>query len=126
MALNLILDNTRNNKVTNPGDKKIAQMKQEQNEKRASLFAALEESRAAYKVQVKEEAKAQSLFLIQKNELAKHNETDKDYKNYKNSYISAKKEFYNARSKADLKLSLLQFRTNDFCKANTTNILDLV
>ena len=100
-------------------------MKKEQNEKRASLFQTLQEYRDAYKSQQKIEAHAQSVFLMQKQELAKHNRLDKDYTKYEDDFKSAKKNFYDARNEADLRLNLLQYHTWDFCKANATNILDL-
>ena len=124
-TLNLVSDNAKNKNVTNPADKKIAQMKAEQNEKRASLFFFFLEYRLAYKAQQKVEAHAKSVFLMHKEELSKHKESDKDYAKYQDSFKSAKKEFYSERSKTDLRLDLLQYHTWDFCKANTTNLLDL-
>ena len=62
---------------------------------------------------------------MQERELARHDESDKDYAQYEKEYRHAKKAYSSAYSDKDLKLQLLQYRTDNYVRANRTNLLDL-
>ena len=109
----------------NPGEAKIAEMKKEQAARRASFLDAVNEYRAIYAESEKKYEEAQSIFLMQQRELARHKETDRDYEKYEKDFKNAKKSYRKAGSDKDLKLQLLQFRTDNYVKANRTNLLDL-
>ena len=109
----------------NPGEAKIAEMKKEQEARRATLLGYVEEYRAVYAESEKKYAEAQSIFLMQQRELARHKETDRDYEKYEKDYKNAKKSYRQAGSDKDLKLQLLQFRTDNYTKASRINLLDL-
>ncbi len=109
----------------NPGNEKIAQMKKEQEAKRAELLEIVNEYREAYKASEKECAEKQSIFLMEQRELARHDKEDKDYDKFEKAFNKSKKDYRSASSDKDLRLSLLQFRTDNYTKANRINLLDL-
>ncbi len=111
--------------TSKPSDEKIAQMKKEQEARRAKLLGAVEEYRDIYAAAEKSYAEAQSIFVKREQELARHEETDKDYEKYEKEYKHAKKAYHTAGSDKDLKLQLLQYRTDNYVKANRINLLDL-
>ena len=108
-----------------PSDEKIAQMKKEQEAKRAERLEALNEGRDLYAIAEKSYKEAQSIFLAREQELARHKETDKDYDKYEKEFKDAKKKYSAADSDKDLRLQLLQYRTDDYVRANRLNVLDL-
>lgn len=109
----------------NPSDEKIKEMKKAQEEKRAEYASILDEYRERYDVAKKDFSQAQSIFLAKQRELARHNENEKDYDTLKQDFLSSKKTFQNSRSEKDLRLQLLQYRTDNYVKANRLNLLDL-
>lgn len=111
--------------VNSPKEDKIAELKKQQEERRSELLGFVDEYRAKYADSQKKYAQAQSVFLLQQRELKRHNETDRDYAKYEKEFNIAKKEYQGARSDKDLKLDLLQFRTDDYTKACRTNLIDL-
>lgn len=106
-------------------EERIAQLKEQQEGRRAELFGFVQEYREAYKESQKACAKAQSIFLMQQRELAKHKETDKDYAKFEKEYKNAKKAYRSASSEQDLRLQLLQYRTDNYVKASRINLIDL-
>ena len=111
--------------TTNHSEERIAQLKEQQEERRAELFGFVKEYRTAYKESQKACAEAQSIFLMQQRELAKHKETDKDYAKFEKEYKNAKKAYRSASSEQDLRLQLLQYRTDNYVKASRINLIDL-
>ena len=109
----------------NPSDKKIAEMKKAQQEKRAEYASIVDEYRDRYKVAEKNFVEAQSIFLAKQRELARHEEHEKNYDDMKQDMISSRKTFQDCRLEKDLRLDLLQYRTDNYVKANRTNFLDL-
>lgn len=105
-------------------DEKIAEMKKAQEEKRAEYASIVEEYRNRYNVAKKDFAEAQSIFLEKQRELAKHNEHEKGYDVLKEDFLSSRKTFRDSRSEKELRLQLLQYRTDNYVKANTLNLLD--
>ena len=108
-----------------PSDEMIAQLKKEQEARRAERLEALNEGRDLYAVAEKSYAEAQSIFLARQQELARHEETDQDYDKYEKEFKDAKKKYNAAGSDKDLRLQLLQYRTDDYVRANRLNVLDL-
>ncbi len=125
MALTFQFASNPQNYSKNPGEAKIAEMKKEQEAKRAELLGYVEEYREKYEASKKDYAEAQSIFLMQQRELAKHNEEDHDYEKYEKEYKNAKKSYRKAGYDQELRLQLLQFRTENYTKACRTNLLDL-
>ncbi|MGN1125353.1 MAG: hypothetical protein ACI4SM_04105 [Candidatus Gastranaerophilaceae bacterium] len=113
-------------KAENPSEEKIAKMKQDQEDRRASLFAEMEQYRAAYRSQEKKYAEAKSVFLMEQRELNRVDKNNVKYAEQKSKYAEAKKIFTSERSEKDLRLSLLQFHSDNYVKASRINILDLV
>ena len=109
----------------NPGEEKIAKMKKEQEDKRAELREVLDVYRNNYKASEKNYTEKQSIFLMQQRELARHKKEDKDYDKYEESFEQSRKDYRSASSDKDLRLSLLQFHTDNYTKASRLNILDL-
>ena len=62
---------------------------------------------------------------MQQQELKKHDENDRDYAQYEKEYKQAKKQFQDARFDKDLKLQLLQYRSDNYNKACRINLIDL-
>ena len=108
-----------------PSDEKIEEMKKAQEEKRAEYASILDEYRDRYDIAKKDFAEAQSVFLAKQRELAKHDENEKDYDALKEDFLSSKKTFQKSRSEKDLRLQLLQYRTDNYVKASRLNLLDL-
>jgi len=107
------------------GNDKINKAKKDQESRRTKLLNDLNEYREIYATSKKDFTEAQSVFLIQQRELAKHDKNEDDYEKYEKEYKNSKKAFRNARSDRDLKLQLLQYRTDNYVRANRTNLLDL-
>lgn len=108
-----------------PSDEKIAQLKEQQKERRAELYSYVEKYTAAYKASEKECAHTQSIFLMRERELKRHNESEKDYARYEKEYRQAKKAYQSATFDKDLRLQLLQYRNDSYIKACRINLIDL-
>ena len=105
-------------KKENPGEAKIAKMKEEQEARRAELNETASIYEAKYKEQLKAYNKATSVFIM---EQAKFNSVDKTDAKYEQK----EKEFTTCRKKKDLQLDLFLFHANNANKASRINILDL-
>lgn len=107
-------------------DEKIAEMKKAQEEKRAEYASILDEYRGRYELAKKDFAQSQSIFLEKQRELAKHDEKEKGYDTLEQDFFASRKVFQKDRSERDLRLQLLQYRTDNYVKASRINMLDLV
>lgn len=108
-----------------PSEEKIAQLKKEQEARRAKFSEELEESRVLYEEAKKDCAEAQSIFIAREQELARHEESDQDYDKYEKEYRTAKKKYSSADSDKTLRLQFLQYRTDSYVRAHRINVLDL-
>ncbi len=108
-----------------PSEEKIAELKEQQESKRNELLGFVKDYTASYEASKKDYAQAQSIFLMQQQELKKHDESDRDYEKYEKEYKQAKKAFQGARFDKDLKLQLLQYRSDNYNKACRINLIDL-
>lgn len=108
-----------------PSDEKLAEMKKAQEEKRAEYASILDEYRNKYELAKKDCVEAQSIFLRKQQELAKHNENDKDYDALQQDFLASKKAYRKSDSEKELRLQLLQFRTDNYVSVSKLNILDL-
>lgn len=108
-----------------PSDEKLAEMKKAQEEKRAEYASILDEYRNKYELAKKDCVEAQSIFLKKQQELEKHNENDKDYNTLKQDFLASKKAFKKSDSEKELRLQLLQFRTDNYVSVSKLNFLDL-
>ena len=100
-------------------------MKKAQQEKRAEYASILDEYRGRYELAKKDFAKSQSIFLEKQRELAKHDEKEKGYDTLEQDFFASRKVFQKDRSERDLRLQLLQYRTDNYVKASRINMLDL-
>ncbi len=110
----------------NPGKEKLQEMKEELAAKRKSLFDQVETARQDLYAQQRACNKARHLFTIEEKEFRKHNETELNYTDFKMRYNKAKNRYSDSRSAQDLKLMLLQSRTDDFVRASRIQMLDCV
>ncbi len=110
----------------NPGKEKLQEMKKELATKRRSLFDQVETARQDLYAQQRECKKARDLFILQEREFKRHNETELNYTDFKMRYTKAKNNYSSNRSAQDLKLMLLQSRTDDFVKASRIQMLDCI
>lgn len=108
-----------------PSDEKLAEMKKAQEEKRAEYASILDEYRNKYELAKKDCVEAQSIFLKKQQELAKHNENDKDYDTLQQDFLASKKAYRKSDSEKELRLQLLQFRTDNYVSVSKLNFLDL-
>lgn len=108
-----------------PSDEKLAEMKKAQEEKRAEYASILDEYRNKYELAKKDCVEAQSIFLKKQQELAKHNENDKDYDTLQQDFLVSKKAYRKSDSEKELRLQLLQFRTDNYVSVSKLNFLDL-
>ena len=108
-----------------PSDEKLAEMKKAQEEKRAEYASILDEYRNKYELAKKDCVEAQSIFLKKQQELAKHNENDKDYDALQQDFLASKKAYRKSDSEKELRLQLLQFRTDNYVSVSKLNFLDL-
>ena len=114
-------------KQENPGEAKIAKMKEAQEARRSELNEKASIYEAKYKEQLKAYNKAASVFLLERS---KFNSLDKTmsfnkYEEKEKEFKLIKKEFTTNRSKKDLQLDLYLFHANNANKASRINILDL-
>lgn len=107
-----------------PSEEKIAKMKEDQEARRSGLRAEMDEYREIYAAAEESYAQARSIFEQQQQELARHEETDRDYDKYEEEFRHAKKAYQSANSDKDLKLQLLQYRTDNYVRASRLNLLD--
>ncbi len=112
--------------ITKPSNEKIDAMKAEQEKKRAELKGTLNEYREAYEAEKKEYNKISSIFLMQQEKFNRYDKNDAEYAEQAKEYNAVKKQYFSQRSKKDLKLSLLQFHSDNYVKASRINVLDLV
>ena len=110
---------------TKPSEERIAELKEQQEARRNELLGFLKEYTASYEASRENYAKAQSIFLAQQQELKKHDENDNNYAKLEKEYKQAKKQFQDARFDKDLKLQLMQYRSDDYNKACRINLIDL-
>lgn len=108
----------------NPGKEKLQEMKDELAAKRKSLFDQVETARQNLYAQQRECSKARQIFTLQEREFKKHNETELNYTDFKMRYTKAKNNYNESRSAQELKLMLLQSRTDDFVHASRIQLLD--
>ncbi len=111
--------------VKNSSEEKIAELKEQQDARRKELLGYVKEYTESYKASKENFAKAQSIFLMQQKEIKKHDENERDYAKYNKEYKQAKKNFQEARFDKDLKLQLLQYRSDNYTKASRLNLIDL-
>ncbi len=112
--------------ITKTSNEKIDAMKAEQEKKRAELKGTLNEYRKAYEVEKKEYSKISSIFLMQQEKFNRYDKNDVEYAEQAKEYNAVKKQYFSQRFKKDLKLSLLQFHSDNYVKASRINVLDLV
>lgn len=112
-------------KKENPGEAKIAKMKEEQEARRAELNETASIYEAKYKEQLKAYNKATSVFIMEQAKFNSVDKTDAKYEQKEKEFKLAKKEFTTRRNKKDLQLDLFLFHANNANKASRINILDL-
>ncbi len=108
-----------------PSEEKIAEMKKAQEEKRAEYASILDEYRNRYELAKKDCAEAQSIFLTKQRELKQHDENDKNYDALKQDFLASKQAYRKSDSEKELRLQLLQYRTDNYISVSKLNLLDL-
>ena len=112
-------------KQENPGEAKIAKMKEAQEARRSELNEKASIYEAKYKEQLKSYNKAASVCLLERSKFNSLDKTDAKYEEKEKEFKLIKKEFTTNRSKKDLQLDLYLFHANNANKASRINILDL-
>ena len=112
-------------KKENPGEAKIAKMKEEQEARRSELNEKASIYEAKYKEQLKTYNKTASVFLMEQAKFHSLDKTDKKYEEKEKEFKALKKEFTTCRNKKELQLDLYLYHASNANKASRINILDL-